>query len=130
MTLLGRPPFSFWLTKQAQNSPLHLSTYSNSRDPLSYHFLAHTTLDIFAARMPSKTNGDSDFGLLCAVDDQLSLYGWLTNTGVKIVVGVETPVGAIEGGVDGGMGIREGELKAVGFILEAVGWARWLVVRC
>jgi hypothetical protein len=64
--------------------------------------------------MPSKTNGDSDFGLLYAVDDELALYGWLTNTGIKIVVAIETPVG---GEVEGGMAlVREGDVKGVSTI--------------
>jgi hypothetical protein len=88
-----------------QNSPLHLSTFTDSRDNLAFHFLVHTTLDIFASRLPSKTNGDSDFGLLYAVDEALALYGWLTNTGIKFVVAVETPPGET--------GVREGELKPV-----------------
>jgi hypothetical protein len=74
--------------------------------------LVHTTLDIFASRLPAKTNGDSDFGLLYAVDDEVALYGWLTNTGIKLVIAVETPAGA-QG--DGGVGVREGELKGVRF---------------
>jgi hypothetical protein len=73
---------------------------------LTYHFLVNTTLDVFAARVPTKTNGDSDFGMLYAVDDACALYGWLTNTGVKIVVAVEGPVGG-EGGVS------EGDMKNV-----------------
>ncbi|KAF8252175.1 Sedlin [Wilcoxina mikolae CBS 423.85] len=93
-----------------KNSPLHLSTFTDNRDALSFHFLVHTTLDMFASRLPAKTNGDSDFGLLYAVDDEVALYGWLTNTGIKFVIAVETPAGA-EG--DGGVGVREGELKGV-----------------
>jgi len=88
-----------------QNSPLHLSTFTDSRDKLAFHFLVHATLDIFASRLPSKANGDSDFGLLYAVDEELALYGWLTNTGIKFVVAVETPPGET--------GVREGELKPV-----------------
>jgi hypothetical protein len=65
----------------------------------------NTALDVFAARVPTKANDDSEFGLLYAVDDGCALYGWLTNTGVKIVVAVEGPVG--EGGV------REGDIKNV-----------------
>jgi hypothetical protein len=86
--------------------------------------------------MPSKTNGDSDFGLLYAVDDELALYGWLTNTGIKIVVAIETPVG---GEVEGGMAlVREGDVKGVstiprgrGALLRAGGdhWLRkWVTV--
>lgn len=71
----------------------------------------NTTLDVFQARQPSKAGGDSDFGLLYAVDDTCALYGWITNTGVKFVVAVETPVSE---GVDAeGIGVREGEMKGV-----------------
>jgi hypothetical protein len=80
------------------------------RDLLTYHFLMNAALDVFAARVPTKTNGDSDFGLLYAVDDACALYGWLTNTGVKIVVAVEGPVG------EGGVG--EGDLKNVFHALQ------------
>ncbi|KAK9457173.1 Sedlin, N-terminal conserved region-domain-containing protein, partial [Dipodascopsis uninucleata] len=52
---------------------------------LRYEFLAHISLDVFAARLPHKT-ADSDFGLLF-VQDGIALYGWMTNTGVKIVLG-------------------------------------------
>lgn len=47
-----------------------------------------TCLDIFEARIPSKTVGQ-DFGLLQAIDERLAMYGWLTNTGVKFVVVVD-----------------------------------------
>ncbi|KAK9324683.1 Sedlin, N-terminal conserved region-domain-containing protein [Lipomyces orientalis] len=52
---------------------------------LRYQFLAHISLDVFAARSPQKTS-DSDFGLLF-VQDGMAMYGWMTNTGVKIVLG-------------------------------------------
>ncbi|KAK9374092.1 Sedlin, N-terminal conserved region-domain-containing protein [Lipomyces chichibuensis] len=59
---------------------------TTSRDTeLRYHFLAHISLDVFAARLPQKTS-DSDFGLLF-VQDGMAMYGWMTNTGVKIVLG-------------------------------------------
>ncbi|KAJ8099417.1 Sedlin, N-terminal conserved region-domain-containing protein [Lipomyces tetrasporus] len=52
---------------------------------LRYQFLAHISLDVFAARAPQKTS-DSDFGLLF-VQDGMAMYGWMTNTAVKIVLG-------------------------------------------
>ncbi|KAK9364759.1 Sedlin, N-terminal conserved region-domain-containing protein [Lipomyces kononenkoae] len=59
---------------------------STSRDrELRFQFLAHISLDVFAARLPQKTS-DSDFGLLF-VQDEIAMYGWMTNTGVKIVLG-------------------------------------------
>ena len=36
-----------------------------------------------------KRPADHDFGLLHAVDDQLSLYGWLTNTGIKFIIAID-----------------------------------------
>lgn len=50
--------------------------------------MLHSCLDIFEARMPSKTVGH-DFGLLHALDERTALYGWLTNTGVKFIVAVD-----------------------------------------
>lgn len=96
-----------------QNNPLHIhifpppNTAQTDPDPsilLNYHFLTHTTLDVFALRLPQKT-ADQDFGLLYAVSEDLAAYGWLTNTGVKFVVFVSC--------VGVGGGIREGELKSV-----------------
>ncbi|KAK9470303.1 Sedlin [Dipodascopsis tothii] len=76
-----------------ENNPLFVEVYGpssqsiSSRDPksLRYHFLAHISLDIFVAKLPQKTT-DSDFGLLYVQDD-IAMYGWMTNTGVKIVLG-------------------------------------------
>lgn len=47
-----------------------------------------TCLDIFEARLPTKTV-QQDFGLLQAIDERLAMYGYLTNTGVKFVVVVD-----------------------------------------
>lgn len=72
-----------------QNHPLHISLFpADQRDAVEFDFFLSSSLDVFAARLPSKP-ADHDFGLLHAVDDQLSLYGWLTNTGVKFVVAVD-----------------------------------------
>ncbi|RPA77637.1 snare-like protein [Ascobolus immersus RN42] len=99
------------------SSPLFLSLYpiaqsSNTSLLLTRSFQVHSTLDIFEARLPTKS-ADADFGLLYAVDENLALYGWLTNTGVRIVVGVD--FGEVEGGQERerGMGVHEGELKPV-----------------
>lgn len=53
-----------------------------------------------------------------AVDERLAAYGFETNTGARFVVVVDVrgrgvgDVGAGKGGM-GGMGLREGEMKAV-----------------
>ncbi|KAK9381314.1 Sedlin, N-terminal conserved region-domain-containing protein [Kockiozyma suomiensis] len=75
-----------------ENNPLYvrsfdptLSTEDDQKTDLRYHFLAHIALDVFAARLPTKS-ADSDFGLLF-VQDGIAIYGWMTNTGVKIILG-------------------------------------------
>ncbi|KAF2166868.1 hypothetical protein M409DRAFT_66417 [Zasmidium cellare ATCC 36951] len=77
------------------NNPLHIAlfpaTYQDkqeTRDKLEYSMLLNSSLDIFEARMPSKTVGH-DFGLLHALDERIALYGWLLNTGVKLVIVVD-----------------------------------------
>jgi len=72
------------LSSCLQNNPLHISLFPpEERAPLEFSFLLSSCLDIFEARLPHKT-ADQDFGLLQAVDERLAMYGWLTNTGVKI----------------------------------------------
>lgn len=77
------------------NNPLHVAlfpaTYHDKQEPrdqLEYEMMLNSSLDIFEARMPSKTVGH-DFGLLHALDERIALYGWLLNTGVKLVVVVD-----------------------------------------
>ncbi|KAK5134252.1 hypothetical protein LTR08_006796 [Meristemomyces frigidus] len=107
------------------NNPLHIAlfppttnTTSTSppepRDPLEFSFLLNSTLDIFEARMPNKTIGH-DFGLLHAVDERIALYGWLLNTGVKLVIAVDMEGRVVEGAearkvMAGGLGLRNSDL--------------------
>lgn len=116
------------------NNPLHISLFPSStttapnaspddaaaaRDKLEYHFLLNSSLDVFEARMPSKTIGH-DFGLLHAIDERRAMYGWLLTTGVKVVIVVDmegAPAGKASagGGAVGpsGLGLRGGELTPV-----------------
>lgn len=57
-------------------------------------FLINSCLDIFALRASttsssSNTSLTQDLGLLQAVDERLSCYGWQTNTGIKFVIVVD-----------------------------------------
>lgn len=80
------------------NNPLHIalfpatgstdSQYAAVRDQLEYHMMLNSCLDIFEARIPSKTVGH-DFGLLHALDERIAMYGWLLNTGIKLVIVVD-----------------------------------------
>jgi len=71
---------------------------------LKYHFLAHSALDIIEERIVSGAKTiDTYFGLLHVLED-VNIYGFLTNTLVKIIV-------MIEGG--DGSGIRDSDVKSV-----------------
>ena len=67
--------------------------------------------------MPNKTIGH-DFGLLHAVDERIALYGWLLNTGVKLVIAVDMEGRVVEGAeakkmMAGGLGLRGSDLTPV-----------------
>jgi hypothetical protein len=76
-------------------------------------------LDVFEARLKQGTVLAGDFGLLHAVDDRISVYGYETNTGVKLVVVVDM-MGRkeeVKSDDDGlrkkAAGVREAEVKVV-----------------
>jgi hypothetical protein len=72
---------------------------------LKYHFLAHSALDIIEERIVSGAKTiDTYFGLLHVLEE-VSVYGFLTNSLVKIII-------MIEGG-DGSGGLRDSDVKAV-----------------
>lgn len=80
-------------TDPRQNNPLHVSLFPEDgpdqpRNQLDFTFLLSTCLDIFNARMAVKSVGQ-DLGLLQATDERLAMYGWLTNSGVKLVIVVD-----------------------------------------
>jgi hypothetical protein len=105
-----------------QNNPLHISLFpAEERAPLEFQFLLSSCLDIFEARLPFKTV-DQDFGLLQAVDERLAMYGWLTNTGVKIVVVVDMegrPATALDSKAATAVGLRDADLKPVSLFNSA-----------
>lgn len=100
-----------------QNNPLHISLFpAEERAPLEFQLLLSTSLDIFEARLPHKT-ADQDFGLLQAVDERLAMYGWLTNTGVKIIIVVDMegrPATALDSKSATAVGLRDADMKPVG----------------
>jgi hypothetical protein len=131
MYLLHRipmPKLHFQLIQNFQNNPLHITLFPSSpnnaplRTPLQFSLLLSSTLDIFEARSKANlTSGgglSGDYGLLHAIDERLAAYGFETNTGTKFVVVVDMrgrAVGEMAGSGKsmGGLGLKEGEMKAV-----------------
>lgn len=107
------------------NNPLHISLFpavasgpngrDEPRDKLEYSFMLNTSLDIFEARAQTKTIGH-DFGLLQALDERIAMYGWLTNTGVKLVIVVDMegrPADQRDAGKSAILGLRNSDLTPV-----------------
>ena len=77
--------------------------------------MLNSCLDIFEARIPSKTIGH-DFGLLHALDERIAMYGWVTNTGVKLVIVVDMegrPADSTGAGKAAVLGLKDRDLTPV-----------------
>lgn len=68
---------------------MHISLFPpHEKELLELSFLLNSCLDIFEIRQQNKIV-EQDLGLLQAVDERLSCYGWLTNTGTKFIIVVD-----------------------------------------
>lgn len=82
------------------------------------HFLLNSSLDIYDIRLKNKI-ADQDLGLLHAIDERLATYGWLTNTGIKFIIGIdmmgrppaETPSNPQARTMPPVLGLRDSDLK-------------------
>ncbi len=107
------------------NNPLHIALFPATgtgheaeREKLEYSFMFNSCLDIFEARMPTK-GLTQDFGLLHALDERIAMYGWVTNTGVKIVIVVDMEGAPAEGAkVTAGLGLRNSDLTPVSLLIR------------
>lgn len=61
------------------------------KDLLRYHFLSHMALDYIVTQL-SQTETTKDYALLL-VHDGVAVYGCLTNTNVKILIGTDAQEG-------------------------------------
>lgn len=105
------------LTLETQDNPLHISLFPPYTDAtIEFSFLLNSCLDIFEIRR-KQTYIDQDLGLLHAIDERLAAYGWLTTTGVKLLIIVDLfgPETANTGKFAGAAvsGLRDSDLKPV-----------------
>ncbi|KAJ6012924.1 hypothetical protein N7499_012475 [Penicillium canescens] len=71
------------------DNPLHISLFPPYSDStIEFSFLLNSCLDVFDIRC-KQTSIDQDLGLLHAIDERLAAYGWLTTTGVKLLIIVD-----------------------------------------
>ncbi|KAJ5787423.1 hypothetical protein N7457_002413 [Penicillium paradoxum] len=72
------------------DNPLHISLFPPYTDStIEFSFLLNSCLDIFDIRC-KQTSIDQDLGLLHAIDERLAAYGWLTTTGIKLLIIVDS----------------------------------------
>ncbi|XJO70625.1 hypothetical protein BDV3_000272 [Batrachochytrium dendrobatidis] len=77
------------------NNPLYIRNFTN-QPSLKYHFLAHTSCDVLEEKVaPGSKNFDLYLGLLYIMED-LSVYGYMTNTRIKFVLMVTVADTAIK----------------------------------
>ncbi|EEP80824.1 conserved hypothetical protein [Uncinocarpus reesii 1704] len=68
---------------------LHISVFQpHDNNQLEFSLALNSALDIFELRQ-RETSVDQDFGLLHALDERFAVYGWLTNTKVKLLIIVD-----------------------------------------
>ena len=98
-----------------QDNPLHIALFPPHIDApganLEFSFILNAALDVFELRARDKNRVDQDLGLLHAIDERLSVWGWETGTGTRFAIVLDMWG---RNGVEGtGLGIRDGELKPV-----------------
>lgn len=102
-----------------QDNPLHIALFpphtSQQGAYLDFSFILNASLDIFDLRARDKNRVDQDLGLLHAIDERLSVWGWETGTGIRFAIVLDMWG---RQGIEGtGLGVREGELKPVSTLI-------------
>jgi len=70
----------------SQNYPVLIRTFVKQEDPVKYHYIAHTSLDIIEERVTAGGKAcECYLGLLFAMED-VAVYGYITPLKVKIVI--------------------------------------------
>ncbi|KAJ9084026.1 hypothetical protein DSO57_1028408 [Entomophthora muscae] len=69
-----------------QNNPLYIKNFEPGLyDDLKFHYIAHTSCDLFYERAANGKSQGQYHGLLHVVEDFV-VYGYMTNTSVKFIV--------------------------------------------
>jgi len=73
----------------SQNHPILVRTFGQEREnnrDIMYHYIAHTSLDVFEERITSNPkNAESYLGLLYTMDD-VAVYGYIAASKMKIIL--------------------------------------------
>lgn len=98
-----------------KDNPLHISVFpphaSAQGAYLEFSFLLNASLDIFELRTRDRNRVDQDLGMLQAVDERLSIWGWETGTGTKFAIVVD--MWGKDGRPSTGFGIKGEDVRPV-----------------
>ncbi|CAK7897413.1 TRAPP-associated protein Tca17p [[Candida] anglica] len=77
------------------DQPLYIQSFDGSKDSanyLKYNFLSHMALDVFASPaslgLKEQIRSSEDGSLLLLIQDGVRVYGYETNTNLKIIIGL------------------------------------------
>lgn len=97
------------------DQPLYIQSFDKTNDEgtsgsnegemnkfLKYNFLSHMALDIITspASLSIRENQLNSDSILLLIQDDVSVYGYETNTGIKIIIGFDNLVSAKQGDVN------------------------------
>ncbi|PIA17145.1 snare-like protein, partial [Coemansia reversa NRRL 1564] len=68
-----------------QGNPLYLRNFDKQQEDVKFHYLVYTSCDVIEERLEENKNGDLFLGLLQTIGD-MAVYGYMTNTGKKIIL--------------------------------------------
>lgn len=118
------PHIQFVLLISRDDRPLYIQAFDNASEGpasanrfLKYNFLSHMALDVFSSpsllsfREQQQAAEDTGGVLLLFIQDDVSVHGFETNNGLKIVVGLE--VGALRALKDLFLLLHKCYLKAI-----------------
>lgn len=95
------------------DNPLHIALFpphlSTQGAYLEFSFLLNASLDIFELRTRDRNRVDQDLGMLQAVDERLSIWGWETGTGTKFAIVVD--MWGKEGRPSTGFGVKGEDVR-------------------
>jgi len=81
------------------NNPLYIKSVVNHDDPLKFHYISHTALDIIEEKVATKkaaaNQPDMYLGLLYPTEDY-KVYGYITNTKIKLIVVVDDSLAEVK----------------------------------
>ncbi|KAL6715055.1 hypothetical protein ACLMJK_007316 [Lecanora helva] len=103
------------------DNPLHIALFppydANKNAYLDFSFMLNASLDIFEARTRDRNRVDQDLGMLQAIDERLSIWGWQTGTGTKLAVIVDSwgksgeRASMTDSGMRASKGVTDGDMR-------------------